>query len=467
MTFRLLTTMALLLATATTWAQGDDSKYGATEEQQFECKEAIQLYRVYRDQKAWDDAYKFWQNVLVKCPGDVTQNVYIDGAKFIKKQLKAAKGTDRVEPLIDSLWMVYDMRMEYFPSTKKNPNNRCSVLGYKAMDYVKLYKSKELDAFPWLEESVMCLKEKSRAAFVSKYYELLGKKWQEEEEGEAKEAYYDRLLNEYLMLSEWCDTNVSKAKAAIDGGAEGKKLKKATRNLEAYETAKKNLDEIFVAVATCDKMLPVMQAKLEAAPEDMELKKRALRLFNKKDCTDSDLYLQLAEEVCAAEPACDCKYSLSLGFAKKGEKAKALQYVEEAIEMCQDSPDAQDIYIKAAQIASANNKHSKAREYARQVLKMNPNNGEAYIVLGDAYAASSKACDDGGLGSKAVFWLAVDYYQRAKSKDASVADKANSRIARNKKYFPTRTELFNVGLKAGDSFTVKCFGETTTIREAS
>ena len=89
-------------------------------------------------------------------------------------------------------------------------------------------------------------------------------------------------------------------------------------------------------MATCDKMLPVMEAKISAAPDDLELMKRALRLFNKKDCTDSDLYLEIATKVCEAEPECDCKYSLALGYAKKGEKATALKYAEEAVEMCGD-----------------------------------------------------------------------------------------------------------------------------------
>ncbi len=465
MTTRILTLLAFVFATLGAVAQGD-TKYGETEEQQMACKEALQLYRTYRDQKLYHDAYMFWQRVLTDCPGNVSQNVYIDGAKFIKNELKAAETKEHKLVLIDSLWTVYDMRMEYFPATKSNPNNRCAILGYKAMDFVGIYgDKKELEALPWFEESVMCLKDKSRAAFLSKYYELLAKSWQAEEDSTAKNALYDRVLDEYLMLSEWCDVNVTNANGTLaDAEASEKKKKKANKSLESYSKAKKNLDEIFVAMATCDKMLPVMEAKISAASEDLELMKRALRLFNKKDCTDSDLYLEIATKVCEAEPECDCKYSLALGYAKKGEKATALKYADEAVEMCGDSPDKLDIYIKAAQIASANGQHSKARGYARKVLDIDPNNGEAYIVIGDAIAGSYKQCDDGGIGAASAFWLAVDYYTRAKAKDSSVAEKANRRIASNSKQFPSREELFNAGLKAGSDFKT-CFGETTKVRE--
>lgn len=465
MTTRILTFLAVFLTTLGAFAQGDD-KYGETEEQQLACKEALQLYRTYRDQDLDHDAYKFWQRVLVDCPGDVSQNVYIDGAKFIKNELKLAETKEHKLALIDSLWMVYDMRMEYFPSTKSKPNNRCHILGYKAMDFVGIYgDKKELEALPWFEESVMCLKEKSRAAFLSKYYELLAKTWQAEEDSLVKDSLYNRVLNEYLMLGEWCDMSITKANNTLaDEGASAKAKKYAERDVEGYAKAKKNIDEIFVAMATCDKMLPVMEAKIAADPNNLELMKRALRLFNKKDCTDSDLYLQIATKVCEAEPKCDCKYSLALGYAKKGEKATALKYAEEAVEMCGDSPDKLDIFIKAAQIASANGQHSKARGYARKVLDIDPNNGEAYIVIGDAIAGSYKQCDDGGVGAASAFWLAVDYYARAKAKDSSVSDRANQRIASNSKQFPSREDLFNYGLKEGQSFQT-CFGESTTVRE--
>lgn len=471
MTTRILTLLGFLLTTAlASYAQGD-TKYGETEEQQLQCKEALQLYRNYKKQGLDHDAYTFWQRVMVQCPSNVSQNVYIDGAKFIKKELKLAKGTDRVQPLIDSLWMVYDLRMENFPSTKKNPNNKCTVLGYKSMDYVKLYKKKELDAFPWLEESVMCTQEKSQAAFVSKYYELLGKKWQATEDGAEKEELYDRLLNEYLLLSGWMDGNIKSNKQIVaeltdvaESKADKKKLSRGEKNLSAYTKGKKNLDEIFVAVATCDKMLPVMEQKIAASPDDFELKKRALRLFNKKDCTESDLYLSLAEDVCAAEPDCDCKYSLALAYAKRKEGAKALAFMEEAMAMCKEDPDYEDKLEKAAILSSANGKHSKAKGYARELLRLNPNNGQAYIVIGDATAASYKQCQDGAAGGPSMFWVAVDYYGKAKSVDPEVAEKANRRIANNSKQFPTRADLFNWGLKEGQTFTT-CTGETTKVRE--
>ncbi len=62
------------------------------------------------------------------------------------------------------------------------------------------------------------------------------------------------------------------------------------------------------------------------------------------------------------------------------------------------------------------------------------------------------------------YLLAVDYYNKAKSVDNSVADKASQKAAGYKKYFPTNENVFFNNLNVGDSYTVECFGESTTIR---
>ena len=66
---------------------------------------------------------------------------------------------------------------------------------------------------------------------------------------------------------------------------------------------------------------------------------------------------------------------------------------------------------------------------------------------------------------KAIYWLAVDYLNKAKSIDPSVADKANSKIASYKKYFPTKEDCFFKGIKEGQTVEVGCWiGESTKAR---
>ena len=88
------------------------------------------------------------------------------------------------------------------------------------------------------------------------------------------------------------------------------------------------------------------------------------------------------------------------------------------------------------------------------------------MLIGDAIVSASKSCDDGKLGAASVYWLAIDYYKQAKAVDSSVASKANQKISGYSKYFPVKKDIFFNGYEVGGTYTVACFGETTTIRSS-
>jgi len=108
---------------------------------------------------------------------------------------------------------------------------------------------------------------------------------------------------------------------------------------------------------------------------------------------------------------------------------------------------------------------SKCIRYARKAAKADPGNGEPYLLIGDAIASMVSSCSDSPLGGREVYWLATDYYLKAKRIDANVASKASTKIAQVKKSYPTVDDLFTYGIDEGKEITVKCLGETTTARK--
>ena len=92
------------------------------------------------------------------------------------------------------------------------------------------------------------------------------------------------------------------------------------------------------------------------------------------------------------------------------------------------------------------------------------------MLIGDAIAGASKACDDGALGGRSVFWVASDYYARARRMSEELSEKADKKMSNMAKQFPTVDDIFTYGKQTGESFTVPtkpgcpCSGETTTIR---
>ena len=435
----------------------DNSKYGDTPEQQAACKENLSLYETYYKQKNYDDAFPFWREACAVCPPKVSQNMYIKGVNLLKRQMKAAikaKDNARAIALRDSVFMFYDLRIEHFPSTSKKPNNGCEVLARKALDWTSLNKKHALEARPMFEESIACLEGQSLAATFDKYYTLLKTAFMEAEGADAKTAAQEDLLLEYLRLSDFIEAGRQNELAAGDSSG-----------AEKYATTQKNLDEVFVQVANCDEMVPVLEGKLAAAPDDLDTQNKALRLLNQKGCTDNDIYLPVAQSVHAVQPNAESAYSIGYQLAKKGDYAAALPYFEEAVELCGDCPKLARNLMKAGQAAKNAGQVSKCIRYARRAAKADPGNGEPYLLIGDAVASMVSSCSDSPLGGREVYWLATDYYQKAKRVDAKVASKASTKIAQVKKSYPTVDDLFTYGIDEGKEITVKCLGENTTARK--
>jgi tetratricopeptide (TPR) repeat protein len=446
-----------MLLTALPILAQDDSKYGETPEQQAACKENLSLYETYYKQKNYDDAFPFWQNACEVCPPKVSQNMYIKGVNLLKRQMKAAikaKDNGRAIALRDSVFAFYDLRIEHFPTTSKKPNNGCEVLARKAMDWTSLNKRAAAEARPMFEEAISCLEGQADAAVLNGYYALLVEALNGAEDVETKETAIGDLLNEYLRLSDYIEMGRQRELAAADSTAADK-----------YATTQKNLDEIFVQVANCEDMVPVLTKKIEAAPDDVDIKKKTLRLLNEKGCTDNDIFLPVAESVYAVEKNADAAYSIGIQLSKKADYSAALPYFEESVELCEDCPKLGRNLMKAGQVAKNAGQVSKCLRYARRAAKADPGNGEPYLLIGDAIASMVGSCSDSPLQGREVYWLATDYYQRAKSVDASVASKANTKISQVKKSYPTIDDLFTYGINEGKEITVKCLGETTKARK--
>ena len=76
------------------------------------------------------------------------------------------------------------------------------------------------------------------------------------------------------------------------------------------------------------------------------------------------------------------------------------------------------------------------------------------------------ACGGDEIEKRAHYWVAVDFLQKAKNADASLADEANRMIAQYSRYYPQTAEAFMYNFTDGQSYTVNCSGmtATTTVR---
>lgn len=393
----------------------DDSKFGATPEDQQKCKENISLYREFRDQKDYASAYEPWKAAVSICPKSAL-SLYTDGAKFLKNRIKATKVKAERDAMIDSLMWVYDMRMEHFGDSGK-------VMGYKGVDIFTIKKDPVL-AYETMKFGVNRTKDKTPAAIIDLYYRSMFETLKLEKVTKAD------MLEEYLVLSDYVSTGMAKAKES----------RKAS-----YSKVKSNLDEIFVLIATCEDIEGIAKERFEAAPDNLDNVKKLMKILAKRDCTDGEIFTKVAAKLNELDPSHESAYALSLSLLKKSNYSEALKYSKQALELAGEEigQDAKvDYLLAAASAAIGAGQASTAASFARKVLKLDSNNGKAYLLIGDAIAMSAPNCGDDEVMKKAGYWLAVDYYQKAKAKDANVASAANSKISAYRKRFPDKKLLF-------------------------
>lgn len=150
---------------------------------------------------------------------------------------------------------------------------------------------------------------------------------------------------------------------------------------------------------------------------------------------------------------------------KEGNYEKAVARYREALETAEDSDaKAQYLYSIAFIQVWQFGQYQSGVSTARQAANLKSGWGKPYILIGDAYAKSSRSCGD-DWGSRMAILAAIDKYSYAKSIDGDVASDANRRISNYADAKPEKQEGFMRGVKEGQSVKVPCWiGETVSVR---
>ena len=136
-------------------------------------------------------------------------------------------------------------------------------------------------------------------------------------------------------------------------------------------------------------------------------------------------------------------------------------------ELHQSSLEDTDFLVCCAKYYSNLGNPKKSIEYCQKALEVNPNYGNAYLLIGKMYAATSKSVfPNDGVLARAAYNAAIDKFEKAKQVDPSVAEEANTLISSYRAHLPSTEEIFmHPDLEKGKPFTVGGWiGERTTIR---
>ncbi len=392
-------------------------------------KAAISLYAEPFKQKDYSGAKSFWWNAQKKAP-KYKPVLYSHGVYIYEKEYKKVKDAKKKAAIADTIFMIYDLWIEHFGDCKEIQVSRGEdLIKYKAKTgYEEAYNllNKGMDQYEtkeiksgWINKSILAA------------YYMVGN----------KKGDCGLLLNQYDKLSKICE-------AQIENYKENEKKR------GYYESSQAYLDKTVTPCASCDKLEELFIPKVEAAPNDTALIKKAVKMLDGKKCNSSDFYTELATKIHTWEPTAESAISLGNGAYAKKEYKKAAQFYEEGLTLTTDEAEKAKLYEKLAGIELSRGSYKSAASYARKMDNKCKGNG----IIARAIAMSAPSCGSTKIEASYVYGLAIDYAEKAKGcVSSSTVNAWKNRLA-------GKADLFLVEVTVGQSVKVPCWGESTKVR---
>ena len=426
------------------------TKFGSGEDS-VRCITNISLFVPYAKAGNFKDAYDFWKIVYDECPAS-TKDVYQYGVRIMGWKIAQEKDAAKKKALIDDLMAVYDKRVKYFGNDKRYGKDW--IVSRKVQDYFgQTGENADYNlAYGWLKEIVNEKGENCEALGLSLFAFSSMKKMV------ADPNFKEQYIQDYLVASNGLDAQIKAAQAANN--------KKEEDNLTAY---KSGVDGQFAnsGAADCETLQNLYAAKIEENKDNLDYLKETVSLLRRMRCQEIDAYFAASSYAYKLEPSAEA----AVGMAKQAVKQKdfdtALKYFEEAANLETDPATKADDFYSMALLSFEQNGYSKARQYCQKAIEINPNYGAAYLLIGKMYASTAKSVYPGdGVLARAVYYAALDKFEKGKQVDPSVAEEANSLISSYRAHLPSTEEIFmHPDLEKGKAFTIGGWiGERTTVR---
>jgi len=429
----------LMMVCATLWLAGTTTRVHA------QCKEL----KWPEDRKKADECVAVWgdalrqgnyrsataslQWMMTNAPQWNTK-LYIDGADIYDKIAEKETDPAKKKVLVDSLLMIYDMRI-------KNCGDEANVLNRKAYaSYKYNIKNKEKLA--------------DLLAQYDKVYELNGNNVSDgnlvaymttvkANQLAFKNIPDDQIFQRYDKIISVCD---AKIKVAME-----KNQAEAVTKLKSYKDA---VDGLLISMVKvdCDFVRKNLAPKFKANPNDIGLAKKIFTFMLQGKCTDDPLWLEAGEAIHKNSTDKDFGLAKTLGsqYLRSGNVERGETYLKEALTLATTPADKSEVQLYLGGIEAKKGNYAAARELFRQAGTSDPNNKDAWQQIGDLYYNSFDNCakKQSLAEDRLVYIAAYDMYQKAGNATL---------MARAKSQFPSKEEIFLLNWVAGSSQRVGCW----------
>ena len=419
----------------------DDPRYavwGENAKQRESNMLANQFLKESVDNKEYKAAAGYLKQLLEQAPKGA-QGIYTNGIKLYKTLINTAKTDEQRNVYIDSLMIVYDVRLQAFADHSRY--GKAYILDRKAREYLT-YKPEDREGVRKIfTEAIAATEEKNGKAdqeLVAIYFSNLC------------EDYKNNLVDATSVISEYDRFS------PLFEGAEG-----------AAADLKNQFDTAFGAsgAASCENLESLFSKKLAEKPEDEALLGQAVSLMSRANC-NSDFFFNTAEKFYSIKPSSETALFLAQGFQGRGEFDKAMKYLNEALAAESDNAERAKLYVRIGLISIQTGDHANAMNAAKEIKAIDSENGYAPYIMGQCYAATA----NGDFTAQAGYWAAYDAMNQAVEllgSEPAIQEAAKKMASAYRGSFPTKEECFFNEVSAGARYTITkgyASGVSTTVR---
>ena len=409
------------------------AKWGDSAEQRKENILASTFLKEELANRNYNQAAKYLQQLLQNCPA-ASENTYANGIKLYKQKINRARSLAEKNGYVDSLLLLYDIRLEHFAAHPKR--GKAYILDRKAREHLTYRESDREGIRKDFEIAIAAQVEANRAA-----------------DPELVAIYFKNLCDDYK-------NDIVDAMTIVNAYEANSKF---FANVDESQAEFKNQFEASFGTsgaASCENLQKIFEPKIAAALGDDKLLAHVFQLLGKANC-ESDFYLSVGEMYYGVNPQSSVAMLLAQLFQSKKDFAKANKYLREALAKETVADERERLLFRIGMLEMTANDYVAAIAAFKESISVDEedDNGMALYFLAQCYVAGAKDCGT-ELAKHSVYWVAYDILQKAiplmEAAGISQAEAAKQLASSYRSVFPTAEECFFAELKEGASYTINC-----------
>lgn len=222
-----------------------------------------------------------------------------------------------------------------------------------------------------------------------------------------------------------------------------------------------------------EERIEFLESRLEVVDNKEEILSELATLY--EEIGNRDKATEIARELYNLDSNFENARTLADISLSNAQYDEAIDYLIEAFEKSPTDDVKKEVALEVSSTYQNMDNLRSAREYARKASEIDPDWSQPYLRISEIYAAAISECTSDrqmDRDDRTVYWLVLDYLDRARERDSSLSGTVNRRYESYTPVMPQSEDKFFSDWNDGDEFRIdgsigECYSwinETTTVR---